>query len=638
MTIGWSTCCLAALVSLPVVLAAQPAPYSFDDAERFLKNHCQACHQGKAAAAGFDIQQIASPSAIRSEAARWKMVALRVRNGEMPPKGVPVPPVDQREQFVNWITASVRAAGCAEGSVARPTGIRRLNRDEYASTIRDLLDIQVDVTSSLPADGAGGEGFDNAGETLFLSPLLSEKYMQAAKFAMNVAAKEYKSRERILVARPGNGILPEQAAREILEAFLPRAFRRPVTDDDIAQYLTLFRAARKQGQEFEPAVWFTLRASLVSPRFLFLAEPPNTSGGLRPIDPYSLASRMSYFLLGSMPDELLFDIAAAGKLHDPAVVRELIPRMLRREQALDFAQRFVDQWLRIRLLDTDKAPDAKLFPAWTTDEDLRSDIRLQPAIFFQEILKRDLSVLNLIDSKQTILTRKLAKHLGETIKFTDDAQQPQWADLPPGSTHGGLLGMPAVLAVSSYPYRTSPVLRGAWILESILGTPPPPPPADVPALEKQATAEPKSVREMLTQHRADPVCASCHSRIDPLGFALENYDFIGRWRDQDAGKPIDNRGELPDGTVVAGPQSLKAALLDRKDLFVRNLTAKMLGYALGRGLTQQDLCTVDSIAAELRDNDYRSQKLIELIVLSAPFQNQPPAAGVPKRQKAEVKH
>jgi hypothetical protein len=347
---------------------------------------------------------------------------------------------------------------------------------------------------------------------------------------------------------------------------------------------------------------------------------------------------MSYFLLGSLPDELLFDIAAAGKLHDPAVVRELIPRMLRREQALDFAQRFVDQWLRIRLLDTDKAPDAKLFPAWTTDEDLRSDIRLQPAIFFQEILKRDLSVLNLIDSKQTILTRKLAKHLGETIKFTDDAQQPQWADLPPGSTHGGLLGMPAVLAVSSYPYRTSPVLRGAWILESILGTPPPPPPADVPALEKQATAEPKSVREMLTQHRADPVCASCHSRIDPLGFALENYDFIGRWRDQDAGKPIDNRGELPDGTVVAGPQSLKAALLDRKDLFVRNLTAKMLGYALGRGLTQQDLCTVDSIAAELRDNDYRSQKLIELIVLSGPFQNQPPAAGVPKRQKAEVKH
>jgi hypothetical protein len=557
----------------------------------------------------------------------------------MPPKGAPAPPADQREQFVNWVTISLREAACAAGSAPSPTAIRRLNRDEYAATMRDLLDIQVDLTSSLPADGAGGEGFDNAGETLFLSPLLSEKYMQAAKFAMDAAAKEYKSREKILVARPGNGVSPEQAAREILKAFLPRAFRRPVTDDDVGQYLGLFRAARKQGQEFEPAVWFTLRASLVSPRFLFLAEPPNTSGDLRPLDQYSLASRISYFLLGSMPDEFMFDLAAAGKLHDPAVLHQLIPVLLRREQALEFAKRFVDQWLRIRQLDTDKAPDAKLFPAWTTDEELRSDIRLQPAVFFQEILKRDLSILTLLDSNQTILTRKLARHLGETVKFTNDAQQPQWTDLPQGSTRGGLLGMPAVLAVSSYPYRTSPVLRGAWVLESILGTPPPPPPADVPALEKQASAEPKSIREMLTQHRANPACASCHSRIDPLGFALENYDFIGRWRDQDAGKPIDNRGELPDGTIVAGPQSLKAALLDRKDLFVRNLTAKMLGYALGRGLTPQDQCTVDRIADDLRDNDYRVQKLVELIILSGPFQNQPPAASRPRgRQQAEVKH
>ena len=634
MTVGRSTRCLATLILLPAALAAQPVRYSFDDAQAFLKGHCQLCHQGTTPAGGFDIHQIESPSTIRSEAARWNRLALRVRNAEMPPKGVPLPPADQREQFTNWITASVREATCAAGAMPSPARIRRLNRDEYAATIRDLLDLQVDLSSSLPADGAGGEGFDNAAETLFLSPLLSEKYIKAAKFAMDAAAKEYKCREKILVARPGNGISPEQAAREILQAFLPRAFRRPVTPEDVAEYLTLFRAARKQGQEFEPAILFTLQAVLVSPRFLFLAEPPNFSGDLRPIDPYSLASRMSYFLLGSMPDELLVDIAAAGKLPEPAVVHELIPRMLRREQALEFAKRFVDQWLRIRQLDTDKAPDAKLFPAWTTDEELRSDIRLQPAIFFHEILKRDLSLLNLIDSSQTVVTRKLARHVGETITFTGDAQQPQWADLPKGSTRGGLLGMPAVLAVSSYPYRTSPVLRGAWILESILGTPPPPPPAEVPALEKQASAEsPRSVREMLTLHRANPACATCHSRIDPLGFALENYDFIGRWRDQDAGKPIDNRGELPDGTLVAGPQSLKAALLDRKDLFVRNLTVKMLGYALGRGLTMQDSCTVDRIVAELKENDYRAQKLIELIVLSVPFQYQPPTAGRPKGAK-----
>jgi hypothetical protein len=634
MNVGRSTRCLATLITLPAALAAQTARYSFDEAQSFLKSHCQVCHQGTAPAGAFDIQQIGSPATIRSEAARWNSLALRVRNGEMPPMGAPVPPADQRQQFSNWVIESVREAGCTAGAMPGPTGIRRLNRDEYAATVRDLLDIQLDLSGSLPADGAGGEGFDNAGETLFLTPLLSEKYMKAAKFAMDAAAKEYKSREKILVARPGNGVSAEQAARETLKAFLPRAFRRPVTQDDLAQYVTLFRAARKQGQEFEPAILFTLQAVLVSPRFLFLAEPANTTADIRRIDPYSLASRMSYFLLGSMPDELLTDIAAAGKLHEPAVVHELLPVMLRREQTLEFAKRFVDQWLRIRQLDTDKAPDAKLFPAWTTDEELRSDIRLQPALFFYEILKRDLSLLNLIDSTQTVATRKLSRHMGETITFTGDAQQPQWVELPKSSTRGGLLGMPAVLAVSSYPYRTSPVLRGAWILESILGTPPPPPPAGVPALEKQASAEaPKSVREMLTQHRASAACASCHSRIDPLGFALENYDFIGRWRDQDAGKPIDNRGELPDGTTVAGPQSLKTALLDRKDVFVRNLTAKMLGYALGRGLTPQDSCTVDRIVAELRQNDYRAQKLLELIVLSAPFQYQPPAAGRPKGAK-----
>jgi hypothetical protein len=620
---------LTMLMALPAILGAQPAGYTFDDAQRFLKSHCQACHQGSAPAGGFPIQQIAAPATIRSEAERWNKAALRVHNGEMPPKGFPIPPVNQREQFAQWVTTSVRESVCAAGAMSGTAPIRRLNRDEYAATVRDLLDIQVDLTSSLPADGAGGEGFDNAGETLFLSPLLLEKYLQAAKVAMDVAGKEFKSREKILVARPGNGVTPDQAAHEILKSFLPRAFRRPVTEDDVAQYLALFRAARKQGQEFEPAILFTLRATLVSPRFLFLAEPPNPTSDLRPTDPYALASRLSYFLWGSMPDELLTDIAAAGKLHDPEVVHELIPRMLRREQTLDFAKRFVDQWLRTRQLDTDKAPDAKLFPAWSTDEELRSDIRLQPAIFFHEILKRDLSVLTLIDSKSTVLTRKLVRHFGkEQIQITGDAQQPQWVDLPEGSTRGGLLGMPAVLAVSSYPYRTSPVLRGAWILESILGTPPPPPPGDVPPLDKQATPEaPKTVREMLTLHRANAVCASCHSRIDPLGFALENYDFIGRWRDQDAGKPVDNRGELPDGTLVEGPQSLKAALLDRKDIFVRNLTAKLLGYALGRGLTLQDSCTVDRIVGELRENDYRAQKLIELIVLSLPFQYQPPATG-----------
>ncbi|HLK64844.1 MAG TPA: DUF1588 domain-containing protein [Bryobacteraceae bacterium] len=617
---------LAMLMALPAVLAAQSASFSFDVAQQFLKNHCQACHQGSVPAGGFAIQQLSAPDSLSSDAERWNKVALRVHNGEMPPKGIPAPSVDEREQFTQWITASVHQAICASGPVPSSAPIRRMNRDEYAATVRDLLDIQADLSNLLPADGAGGEGFDNAGETLFLTPLLLEKYLQAAKFAMDVAGKEFKSRERILVAHPAIGVSQDQAARKILKTFLPRAFRHPVAEEDVTQYLALFHAARKQGLEFEPAIFFTLRAVLVSPKFLFLSEPPNSGASAQPVDSYALASRISYFLWGSMPDELLTDLAADGKLRDPEVIHQLLPRMLRREQTLEFSKRFVDQWLRIRQIDTDKAPDAKLFPAWAADDELRSDIRLQPAIFFHEVLKRDLSVLTLIDSDATVLTRKLAKHFGENIQIKDDGQQPQWIDLPKGSARGGLLGMPAVLAVSSYPYRTSPVLRGAWILDSILGTPPPPPPAGVPSLDKQASGDaPKTVREMLTQHRANPACASCHSRIDPLGFALENYDFIGRWRERDNGKPVDNKGELPDGTIVQGPESLKKALLDRKDLFVRNLTSKMLGYALGRGLTLQDSCTVDHIVSELRENDYRAQKLVELVIMSVPFQNEAPA-------------
>ena len=553
----------------------------------------------------------------------------------MPPKGSPAPDVDSREQFAHWVTATLRSQACAGGYALGPAPIRRLNRDEYTATVQDLLDIHMNIGASLPADGAGGEGFDNAAETLFLSPLHSEKYMETAKLAMDFAAKEFKSRTKILIAKPGPGVTPDQAASQILKAFLPRAFRRPVTCADVAPYLDLFRAAMKQRQTFESAIFFSLRSALVSPLFLFRSEPPNTTPEPRPVDQYALASRLSYFLWGSMPDELLFDVAAAGKLQDPLVLKELIGRMLRNDRSLQFAERFVGQWLRTRELAANKAPDAKLFPTYYKDEELRSDISIQPVWFFREVLIRNQSLLSFIDSKNTIGTGKLTKHYGEKPVGRQPDQQPQWIELPANSHRGGLLGMAAVQMVSSYPYRTSPVLRGAWILDSLLGTPPPPPPPNVPSLnESHESATPTTVRERLTQHRADPVCASCHSRIDPLGFAMENFDAFGRWRDEDAGKPVDASAELADGTKFQGPEQLKAFLLDRKDLFIRNLTTKMLGYALGRGLTLRDSCAVDDIAAQVKDNNYSAQTLIEAIVLSVPFRYQ---AGVPQSQKEEKK-
>lgn len=626
---------LTIFAACSALLTAQPKNYSFDQSQTFLKTYCETCH-GKSAAGGFRLDRVSTLASLQSDQQKWSSLGLRVKNGEMPPKGAPAPDLDQREQFTQWVNTTLRAEACAGGITAGAFPIRRLNRDEYTATMRDLLDIHMDIGHPLPADGAGGEGFDNAAETLFLSPLHSEKYMDLARFAMDFAQKEYKSRVKILVAKPGPGVTPDQAAREILKSFLPRAFRRPVTEVDVAPYLQLFQAARNQGQLFEEAIFFSLRGVLVSPLFLFRSEEPNTSPAPKPVEQFALASRLSYFLWGSMPDELLFDVAAAGKLHDHEVMNEMVRRMLRNDRSHNFMQRFVEQWLRVRELGIDKIPDPKLFPTYAADEELRSDIRLQPTLFLREIFLRNLSLLNLLDSKYTIGTSTLAKHLGVTLPLNKNAaKQPQWVELPEGSHRGGLLGMPAILTVSSYPYRTSPVLRGAWILDSILGTPPPPPPPNVPALEEtKEGAAPKSVRERLTQHRANAICASCHSRIDPLGFALENYDAVGRWRDEDGGKPVDSSGELTDGTKIGGPDQLKAALLDRKDLFIRNLTTKMLGYALGRGLTLKDSCTVDSIVAELRDNDYKAQTLIQAIVKSIPFQYQ---AGMPHRNKEERK-
>jgi hypothetical protein len=255
------------------------------------------------------------------------------------------------------------------------------------------------------------------------------------------------------------------------------------------------------------------------------------------------------------------------------------------------------------------------------DAELQAAIRYQPILFFNEVMASNLSLLNLLDSKFTFLNGALSRHYG--LQMTGLRQQPVKTDLPDNSHRGGLLGMAAVAAVSSYPNRTSPVLRGKWVLDAILGTPAPPPPPDVPKLPEAHQGEAaRTLRERLLQHRQNPACGSCHNRIDPIGFGLENFDVLGRWRTEDAGKPIDVRGELPDGTSFDGPDQLKTVLLGKKDLFIRHLTNKMLGYALGRGLTLEDSCTVDRIVAELAQGDYKSHILIQGIALSAPFRYQ----------------
>lgn len=591
--------------------AAQDAPLK--EAQSFVKQHCAGCHQGTKPAGGFAV------AALDGENARgWNRALNRVRDGDMPPVGVKAPTVAAREKFVNTVESSLRVVACADGIQPRPAPIRRLNRHEYAATMRDLLNIHIDAGHALPADGAGGEGFDNAAETLFLSPLHAEKYLAAAKQAIEYGLKDAKSRARFITAEPTDKLKPEDAAHHVIVHFLPRAFRRPATPDEVARYMGIF--LRQKGS-FDSRIAYTLQGVLLSPHFLFRFEEPTATA--RPVPDYALASRLSYFLWGSMPDDELFSLASRGKLSDSAVVREQTIRMLKDAKSRDFAENFVEQWLGTRELGRDIKPDPKLFPAFY-DAEIQSGIRYEPILFFQELLTENLSLMNLLDADFTFLTNKLQKHYGITLE-EKLRQQPRRVTLPPGTHRGGLLGMSAVLAVSSLSNRTSPVLRGKWILDAILGTPSPPPPPNVPELPEHKGATPTTLRARLELHRKNPTCASCHNRLDPLGFALENYDVLGLWRTTDNGLPIDSAGELPDGARFNGPDELKQTLIARQDLFIRNLTTKLLGFALGRGLNREDSCAVDQIVADLRRNGFKGHTLVHGIVESVPFRQQPAA-------------
>ncbi|MBI3210074.1 MAG: DUF1592 domain-containing protein [Candidatus Solibacter usitatus] len=612
------------IVSFLCVLAFSASaqePTSFSATQRVLKTYCAGCHQGRKPMGGFQAAPLLAANSVVELPVKWSRVLARVRDSEMPPKGAPALPAKEREQFVAWVDTALHQAACADGIAPGRAPLRRLNRGEYGSTVRDLLNIHINAGHGLPAEGAGGEGFDNAAETLFLSPIHAEKYLEAAKLALEYAFSDTRSRARFLTD-PNATLSPEEAARKTLDAFLPKAFRRPARPGDMDKYMALFQTAMKRGDSYEQAMQYALQGVLMSPHFLFRLESPNPNPPPRLLDDYALASRLSYFLWGSMPDQTLFDLASKGTLHETETLIAQVPRMLKDAHAHEFADRFVDQWLNIRELGRDIKPDRQLFPTYY-DAEIQSAMRYEPILFFQEIMAENLSLMNLIDSKFTILTNRLARHYD--LKIAADqkiSQQPKRIELPENSHRGGLLGMAAVLAVSSLPTRTSPVLRGKWILESVLGTPPPPPPPSVPLLKEHDAQMPQTLRERLELHRQNAVCAGCHNKIDPLGFGLENYDVLGRWRTEDAGKPIDSKGELPDGTIFNGPQELKGVLLARKDLLFRNLTGKLLGYALGRGLTLEEYCTVDRIMEKLKQNDYASHVLIREIVLSIPFRYQ----------------
>ncbi len=765
----------------------------------FFERHCVKCHSGEKPKGDLVLDNLTADFAGKASRERWDRVLEQLTSGDMPPKDKPRPPAEEVKALADWIGGRVASAETARRSAEGRVVMRRLNRAEYANTVRDLLGVEVDLSDLLPPD-TSTSGFDNSAELLHTSSYLMRSYLDAASrmldeaivntqkpwllkkrfdvreersvkakgsvyrhvddgvaifavwesanirvtmwnFRSHVRGKyrfrisgygfqsegkpvnfhvnagtfkevteerlidyfavpantakviefteqlEPENRVRIIADGlpalpptvekigadkytgpglviqwmdvegplleswpppshkaifgdlkqervPGTGdsarfevVSPQPVAdaERILRDFARRAFRRPVTDEDIRPFLARVKARLDQKYSFEQAVRVGLRAILVSPDFLFLREQANA------LDDFALASRLSYFLWSSMPDEPLLKLAAEKRLHEPSVLHAQVERMLGDAKAKAFTANFTGQWLSLRAIDA-TLPDRTLYPEY--DDMLKTAMLKETSLFFDEVLARDLPLTNFVSSDFTFLNARLAKHYGiPGIEGTEMRK----VTLPPGTHRGGVLTMGSVLKVTANGTTTSPVIRGAWVLERILGTPPPKPPADVEAIEPDIRGA-TTIREQLAKHRKVASCAKCHTKIDPPGFALESFDVIGGWREnyralsnngeKDAkgrrvrqGPAVDPGDALPDGRHFHDVDEYKKLILEDKDQLARCLAEKLLAYSTGASPTKSDKPHIETIVRNLHDKNYGFRSLIHEVVCSPVFQS-----------------
>ena len=753
-----------------------------------INQYCLGCHNERTKAGGLTLDAVDLDQPDNNTEVLEKIVR-KLRGGLMPPAGRPRPERATYDALITRLETELDEAAARHPDVGRTQALHRLNRVEYRNAVHDLLDIDVNVASLLPADDASF-GFDNMAGALRVNPSLLERYLTAAQkisraavgaplpapavdeFSISDATNqdaqaddmpfgtrggkrlhyhfqqdgEYLFRatlscgppsgigncdgsggfddehqleltvdgERVklwsIPPRPANAANPDgwqvrvpvkagsrdvtiaflkpseaeetewlrqrfmrpiyisnnigllaaaiyepsvatlsitgpynptgpgdtpsrrriftcqpetrdpdgRCARSILLRLARVAYRRPVTEKDVASLLAFFDRNRAEGGDFESSIELAVRRLLVSPEFLFRVErdPAGVAPGTNyRISDLELASRLSFFLWSSVPDEQLLDLAARGRLHDRNVLQAQVRRMLadRRSEAL--VSNFVGQWLQVRNLEA-RRPSEPLFPNF--DDSLREGFRRETELLFESILREDRGVMELLSADYTFINERLALHYGiPNVKGSHFRRV-----FLPDERRRGILGQGSVLLVTSHAIRTSPVVRGKWILTNILGTPPPDPPAAVPPLKETEAGERAtlSVRELMAQHRKNPVCAACHSMIDPAGFALENFDAVGKWRDtDDTGKTIDATGELPDGARFNGITDFRRALLSQPERFVNTITEKLLTYALGRGLTYRDAPYVRKIRNAAASSNYRMSSIIYGIIQSDPF-------------------
>jgi hypothetical protein len=750
-------------------------------AKPFLAKHCITCHGGNKPSGSLSLSK-ADAKSLREDRDSWEAVREKLTQGEMPPKKKPQPSTDEKKAFLAWLDDALAATACTTPADPGRVTLRRLNRVEYNSTIRDLLGVDIQPADDFPADDVG-YGFDNIGDVLAVSPLLFEKYLTAAEQVIDKAfadelvplpptvtyrgsemkltepsdglydwvgesrffnsrgfAKSFSDGEmfvehlfsgdgaytfefaaygaqidedkvraaisldgkvvqefalrrfradsrpdgqsfriklsggthrlsmkllnpkvdpttkdpklrnramvvyflrfrgpipevmrlpsasykRIMVARPGKDVSETEAARRICEDFGRRAFRRPISRDEVDRLVKLVQLALARGDGFDQGIRLALQAVLVSPHFLFKVES-NHRLTEKPylVTEHELATRLSYFLWSSMPDEQLLALADRGELRKN--LEGQLHRMLKDPKSVALGDNFAGQWLQVRNVKSIMI-DPALFPQ--LDDELRAAFAKETTLFFESIVNENRSILDFVDGDYTFVNERLAKYYG-----IGGVRGPEFRRVSlKGTPRAGILTHGSVLTITSNATRTSPVKRGKYILETILNSPPPPPPPNVPELKETVEAiKSASLRQRMEQHRSNPDCAVCHDKMDALGFAFENFDAVGGWRTKDGTFPIDPSGTLPDGRSFRDPAELRALLRAEPDKFRRCLAEKLLTYALGRGVDSADRCAVDQIVKTTAEHGDTFAEMVLAVVKSDPFQMRSPADRAKKK-------
>ncbi|MEM9644154.1 MAG: DUF1592 domain-containing protein, partial [Planctomycetota bacterium] len=547
----------------------------------------------------------------------WINVIQQIKLRSMPPADSEQPTDDERRSAASWLTETIE--NFDYDSVREPgfEPARRLTHEEYNHTIRDLVGTDLRPADRFPADMTASSGFENSANSLFLQPITLERYIGAAEAIVNEAWPEVPTTDRQRGAwkrlLQGDAVFD---AHKVLHQFASRAYRRPATPDEIGRLTDHFKASLRKGTTPRAALRDVLQVILISPNFLIRTERDGGKDG-QPfrISDWELASRLSYFLWASMPDQELFLLAAKEQLSRPDVLTQQVDRMLDDKRAQTLGTLFAAQWLGFD--DLDRVRPGQIDNPWATDS-LVAAMHAESALLFHSLIRDDQSLDVLLTADFTYLNQELARHYGIEGVEGESMRRVSLSN----TERRGLLGHGSVLAVTSFPGRTSPVLRGHWILSDLLGTPPPPPPPNVSEFAAAiAESERLTQRQKLELHRRNPNCYACHSQMDPLGLALSRYDWFGRYRPRARGRAVDASGQFPDGTTIDGLSDLSETLVGRRsEDLSRQLIRKMLSYALGRQLNYHDEATVRDLIDGLRQDDHRIRSLVHGIVQSDAFQ------------------